>query len=240
LVSKTSLRDSVRSYDWKAVDKGLSERPDLLAHRDERERNWLHILCGAPLGKRDPRAGIKTADILLARGIPLDSCAFTEGRWKSTPVWWCVAHGRNLALAEHLLKLGADPNYSLFAACWNDDLDAIDLLMKYGAPVDDPESPKETPFLGAVAWSRFRAAEALLKHGADPNAKNAKGQTAFHLMLKKSSDFEHFKMLARYGVRVDIPDRDGTTAAQIMSRKKDERFRKFAERPLAGPRAKGR
>ena len=130
MVSKTSLRDSVRSYDWKAVDAGLAARPDLLTYRDERERNWLHVLCGTPIGKRKPNDGVKTAD--------------------------------------------------------------------------------------------------------------AKGQTAFHLMLKKGSDYEHFVMLAGYGARADIPDADGMTAAQIMARKKDERFRKLAEKLGAAPRPRGR
>jgi hypothetical protein len=177
---------------------------------------------------------------LLARGIDLYSHGFTEGRWKSTPVWWSIAHGRNLRLAEHLLKLGADPNYSMFAAAWNDDAEAVALLAKYGAVVDDLSHTTETPFLSAIGWSRFAAAEALLKLGADVNAKNAKGRTAFHLMLKKGSDYEPFEMLARYGARADIPDADGMTAAQIMARKKDDRFRKLAENLGAAPHARGR
>jgi uncharacterized protein len=227
MVSKTSLQDSVRAYDWKAVDAALAEKPGLLSYRDERERNWLHVLCATELDGRKPVASIKTADVLLARGIDLKDHAFTEGAWKSTPVWWCVSRGRNLALAEHLLKLGASPLYSMFAACWNDDLEAIDLLVKYGAPADDLKAASEGPFLGAIAWSRFRAAERLLKHGADVNAKSDKG-TAFHIMLKKGSDFEHFAMLAKHGARADIPGPGGVTAAEIMSRKKDERFRKLA------------
>jgi ankyrin repeat protein len=141
-----------------------------------------------------------------------------------------VAWGRNLGLAEHLLKLGASPDYSLFAACWNDDVPALDLLLKYGAVVDDLASARETPFLGAIAWSRFRFAGALLERGADVNAKDRKGLTAFHLMLKKGSHFEHFGMLAKYGARGDIPGPDGMTAIEIMARKKDERFRNLAKR----------
>ena len=62
---------------------------------------------------------------------------------------------RNLPLAEHLLKLGATAHYSMFAACWTDDVAALDLLLKYGALVDDLTSARETPFLGAIAWSRL-------------------------------------------------------------------------------------
>ena len=65
------------------------------------------------------------------------------------------------------------------------------------------------------------------------NAKNENGLTAFHLMLKKGADFEHFAMLSKHGARGDITGPDGKTAIEIMSRKKDERFRKLA-RKLGG------
>ena len=40
MVSKTSLLPLVRAFDWKAVDAGLREKPELVNHRDERGRNW--------------------------------------------------------------------------------------------------------------------------------------------------------------------------------------------------------
>ena len=96
MVSKTSLLPLVRSFDWEAVDASLQQRPSLVAHRDERGRNWLHICAATALGGRDARPSIRTADVLLARGISLADHAFTEGRWRATPVWFCVSHGRNL------------------------------------------------------------------------------------------------------------------------------------------------
>jgi uncharacterized protein len=121
----------------------------------------------------------------------------------------------------------------MFAACWNDDVPALDLLVKYGAVVDDLTSGRETPFLGAIAWSRFGFAEALIERDADVNARNEKGLTAFLVMLKKDSDFEHFAMLADHGARGNIPGPDGKTAIEIMSRKKDKRFRNLAKRLAA-------
>jgi hypothetical protein len=44
-------------------------------------------------------------------------------------------------------------------------------------------------------------------------------------MLKKGSDYEHFELLARYGARFDLPNKDGVTAVEIMSRKRDPKFR---------------
>jgi hypothetical protein len=87
--------------------------------------------------------------------------AFTEGRWRATPVWYCVSFGRNLNVAEHLMKLGASPQYSLYAAAYNRDTDAIRLLVRYGADIEEPSGPGETPFLGAIGWSHFEAAAAM-------------------------------------------------------------------------------
>jgi hypothetical protein len=61
----------------------------------------------------------------MKHGIDLRDHAFTEGRWRATPVWYCVAFGRNLKLAEHLMKRGASPQHSLYAAAYNRDIDAI-------------------------------------------------------------------------------------------------------------------
>jgi uncharacterized protein len=228
MVSKTSLLPLVRAFDWKAVSSSLQERPSLVAHRDKRGRNWLHICCATALGNRDARPSMRTADVLLARGIDLDDHAFTEGRWRATPVWFCVAFGRNLRLAEHLLRRGASPQHSLYAAAYNRDAAAIRLLVRYGADIEESSGRGETPLLGAVSWSHFEAAEAMLECGADVNAQNDRGISAAHLMLKKNSDYEHFATLARHKARFDLPDEKGTTAAEVMSRKRDPRFKALA------------
>jgi uncharacterized protein len=182
-----------------------------------------------PLGGRDPKDSIRTADVLLARGIKLSEYAFTEGKWKATPVWHCVARGGNLALAEHLLRLGADPNYSFFAAAWNSDVEAIDLLARYGGDIEDRSNPFETPFVGAVSWRRLDGAEALARHGANVNAMDRKGRTALHILLGKGAKYKEVAKVAALGCRIDIADSAGRTAAQIMARKRDRRFRSLAQ-----------
>ena len=228
MVSKTSLAESVRAHHWLDVETALVARPDLLHVTDEKGRNWLHHCCRSPLGDRNPADSIKTADLLIGLGLGLEAPAFREGEWQATPLWFAVSWGRNLPLAEHLLKLGSTPRYCLFAAIWNQDCAAIHLLLDHGAEVDE-SGGGETPLLGAVAWSRFRPAETLLEASADPNARNARGDTALHLMLKKGSAIAHLRPFARYGARGDIPDGKGKTASEILRRKRDPAFRALAD-----------
>ena len=172
--------------------------------------------------------GVKTAQVLLDAGLDVNREAFREGRWKATPLWYAISRGQNLTLARALLKAGANPNYCLWAAAFRDHVDAIRLLARSGAVIDDPASPK-TPFLEAVQWSRFRAAETLLKLGADVNFQDDQGMTALHYMLKKSSDKKHVRMVIRYGARGDLKNAAGVTGAEILLRKRDRDLRVLGE-----------
>ncbi len=229
MVSKTRMNALVRSFEWKAVRDGLAETPELVTHRDERGRNWLHVCCSAhPVDTKAARASVRTADALLDLGIDIDEPAFLEGEWKATPLWYAVGRGRNLVLAKHLLELGCNPDYALWAACFNDDVDAIRLLVHNGATVDDP-AVDETPFIAAVKVSHFGPAEVLLELGADVDTRDGNGMTALHYMLRKNSDKAHVRMLVDHGARGDIPDPRGVTAADAMGRKRDPEFKRMAE-----------
>ena len=49
--------------------------------------------------------------------MPVDE---DEGDFRATPLWFAVARGENLPLAQFLLERGADPGYSLWAVVWRD------------------------------------------------------------------------------------------------------------------------
>ena len=235
MVSKTRMLALIKDLRWKEVEAGLAEKPELLAFRDQKGRNWLHLCCGVNPKSRKlkPADGVKTARVLLDAGLDLDLEAFREGEWKATPLWYAIARGENLPLAKFLLELGADPDHCLWAAAFREDAAVVKLLVAHGAEID-AVAEGHTPFLGAVQWSRFRGAKALLELGANVDYQDGSGMTALHYMLKKGSDPRHFQMLMQHGARGDIPNADGATAAEIMGRKRAPVFRKMAAQLAVG------
>jgi ankyrin repeat protein len=236
MTSKAAMLERVKGFRWRDVRAGLESDPDLLAFRDPKGRNWLHVACGVNPMKRElkPADSVKTARVLLDAGLDINREAFREHQWKATPLWYAIARGENLTLARALLKAGANPNYCLWAAAFRDDVDAIRLLARSGAVIDDPASPK-TPFLEAVRWSRFCAAEALLKLGANVDFQDEKGMTALHYMLKKGSGRKHIRMVIRYGARGDLKNAAGITAAELLLRKRDAEYKALGKRLAEAP-----
>lgn len=227
--SRTALVQAV--LDLRATDVAamLKVAPALLAYRDERGRNLLHLCCGVDVAKRKlrPQDAIRTADVLLEAGLDLNGEAFREGSWRATPLWYALSRGRNLKLAAHLLERGSDPNHCLWTAAFHDDLAAIRLLLANGAAID-AVAEDETPFLGAVKLSHFEPARLLLEKGANPDFRDSRGMTALHYMIKKGSETRHFAMLARHGARGDLADASGNTASELLARKRDPELRRIA------------
>jgi ankyrin repeat protein len=92
----------------------------------------------------------------------------------------------------------------------------------------------ETPFLGAIKWSRFAGAERLLKHGADVNFQNSKGLTALHLVLKKNSDRRHVLMLLRHGADPTLRSRDGKSPLDLVRNRRDKTLFALLSRGIQG------
>ena len=224
MTSKTTVTKQVRSFDVAGVTESLDAAPDLLQVRDERGRTWLHLCCSVDVTNRskvDRHASVVLAAALIERGLNINDSAFTEGKWRATPVWFSVARGHNLDLAEFLLERGADPNHALFAASFNDDFAAIDLLLDHGADIDEV-AEGETPFLGAIKTSHFavrvafggarRRCERCRFRGDDRAALHAEEEQRERALPRA---------LARFGPRYDTPGPDGVTAAELLSRKRD-------------------
>ena len=220
----------IKDLSWRDVRAALESSPELFSVRDERGRSWLHVCCGvnAAARKLAPADGVRTARVLLDAGFDVNEPAFREGEWRATPLWYAIGRGQNLRLAKLLLERGSTPEYCLFAACYQNDFDAIRLLVRSGAPLEEV-AERETPFLGAIKGSRFGPAELLLELGANVDFQDDDSMTALHYMLKKRSEKKHFQMIIKHGARGDIENADGVTAAEIMRKKKDPDYRKMAD-----------
>lgn len=230
-ISKTGLLELIKELDWRSIKPALQENPDLSGFRGKKGENLLHVCCAIDIDKRGLSAAdsVKTADVLLDASFDVNEEAYTEGDWKATPLYYAISRGQNLALAKHLLKRGAYPEHCLWAAAFKDSVAAIRLLIQAGATVD-AIAEGETPFLFAVKWSRFKAAEELLKAGADVNFRDETGKSAVHYMLKKRSDAKYVALLLEHGARLDVPNRDGVTAESMLSRMRDHEYQRLAKK----------
>jgi len=222
-MSRARLFRSIKALDLEAAAAVLAAQPELLQATDDRRRNPLHFLCSLPAAPKTRERSIRLARHLLGAGIDIDAPAFVEGAFRATPLWYSISRGRNLPLARFLLEQGSTPEYCLWAAGFADDVEAIDLLVRHGARVD-PVTEDETPFLGAIKWSRFAAAERLLHHGANVNFQSSKGVTALHLVLKKDSAPRHVAMLLRHGADPTIRSKDGKSPIDLVSRRRDKTY----------------
>ena len=120
------------------------------------------------------------------------------------------------------------PEYCLWTAGFHDDVEAVDLLVKAGARLD-PVTEDETPFLSAIKWSRFKAAERLLRHGANVNFQNSKGMSALHALVKKRSDRRYLELLLRHGADPRLRDAKGVSPLDMVARQRDKTlFRLFS------------
>jgi hypothetical protein len=231
-ISKAAMLALVKGLRAAEVRAAVAAKSTLLAARDKRGRNWLHLACGVNVAQRKlaQRDSVRTADALLAAGLELESVAFREADgFEATPLWYSVAWGRNLTLAKHLIALGANPRHCLWAAAFNDDPEMVRLLVRSGAPIDGT-AENATPLLFAVQWSRFKSAAELLELGANANYRDPKGVTALHCLLKKGADPKHVRMLIEHGASVDARNAAGKSAAEIIARKRDPAYRRLAAR----------
>ncbi|KAI9667744.1 MAG: hypothetical protein M1821_000561 [Bathelium mastoideum] len=98
----------------------------------------------------------------------------------------------------------------LHLAAINSRIESIELLLARKADVSSRNFWNgNTPLhVAARAASRSEALKCLLKHGANIDAKNSKGQTALHLAAQ-GTDAASVKLLLDYGANVNIKSNRG-------------------------------
>jgi ankyrin repeat protein len=228
-MSKARILEAVRTLDLPEVRSLLSDKPALLSVVDRQGLNLLHLACAAsPAALKVPESAVvRLADLLLAHGLEIDAPVATGSAKGCTALWFSVGRGRNLTLARHLLRRGADvnkaPGGGLYAAGWYEDIKILDVLIGAGAEVDVVVGV--TPFLACWYWKKFESAKLLAQRGADVNYRDPKkGRTALHYGVEKEFDPALLAWLVKHGASPDIEDDSGVTARTRASRKRDQRW----------------
>jgi ankyrin repeat protein len=183
--SKTALFNAVKLWDVPAVEALLGVSPTLAQATDSKGRTALHLACSVKPSNRaigEPD-GLRTVAALLKAGAGLEAEApmdEDEGDFRATPLWYAVARGENLPLVQFLLRLGADPSYSLWAVVWRDDDVVCHELLK-NRPRLDLRAHGETPIFYAARLKRLKTLDLLIEAGANPAIVDDKGRDALDI-----------------------------------------------------------
>ena len=111
----------------------------------------------------------------------------------------CTCSVFQVMWTEILLIEGANPN-GLLALHWHRlhrQVKVIELLLKYGADVNDTNIGGKSILHECVESGRINMVELLLKAGGDPESEDVHGYTPFILALFKEN-FEMVKVFAKY------------------------------------------
>ncbi|MFP8880848.1 MAG: ankyrin repeat domain-containing protein [Myxococcota bacterium] len=178
MVSKTRMLERVKNFQWKEIESGLADSPELMGFRDERGRNWLHLCCSVDPSKRT-RGGphsIRTADVLLEAGFDLNEEAFRE----------------DLGAIELLVDAGAEidalveDETPFLSAAKTSHFRAAKLLLDLGADIDfkDPAGMTALHYM-LKKNSDEKHFKVLLGYGPRGDISGPDGRTAADMMARK-------------------------------------------------------
>jgi ankyrin repeat protein len=135
--------------------------------------------------------------------IDIDGYRLVTDPQPDPPLFYAVEHGSPEIVAA-LLEKGANPNQvgsngyvPLFDAILHADYDSVAVLLKNHADPNWKNSKTgETPLIQAVKLNQVKNVQALLIAGAEPNTRDATGNTAF---VYADTDGEARALLKKYG-----------------------------------------
>jgi ankyrin repeat protein len=221
-IAHANLHTELVLGDAEAVAARLRKQPEA-ATLSGGVRDWPALLyvCHTCLHQEVPEraAGlVAIARELLARGASPN--AEYHFQWHSelprTALWGALCATAHLPLAEALLVGGANPTdgVSMHINAGVGNLDALDLLHRFGANVDGVPGgvPPLRYILGWATTERITGVRWLLEHGADANlAWGESGDTPLHMAAQRW-DVSMVQLLVRHGADIHRRRKDGRTA----------------------------
>jgi len=164
------LFDAVAEGDADAVKAMLDRDPQLVNARHD-GASPLHF--AALENQRE------IVDILLASGADLEA---RDDEFNMTPIGWANEKGHG-EMVEHIYRKGARVNLVSAVAFGLEDR-VRELLVDNGDSINETDH-YGTPIHEASLWGHSVIVEILLAHGADPELKNAHGETAIEIARKQ-------------------------------------------------------
>src|SRR5262245_30326800 len=114
------------------------------------------------------------------------------------------------------LALTADGTTPLHRAVHNNDVAAVDRLIKSGADVNAKNEYGSTPLLEAVGNNNTDLIERLLKAGADPNSPGPDGMTAL-MVVARGTNVKAAKLLLDKGANVNAAEQQRKQTALMWA-----------------------
>ena len=111
-----------------------------------------------------------------------------------------------LAMAQAAVAQDADGTTALHWAAHENDLPAVQRLIKQGANVNAKNDYGATPMSEAAVTGNAALLEALLEAGADAESPNADGQTAL-MVVARTGSVEAARVLIAHGAKVNAVER---------------------------------
>jgi hypothetical protein len=204
-VTKLGFFRAAAEWNTRIVGAALKTEPELARLVDSRGRTALHACCATPpeAGRYESADAVKTATLLLGAGARINAVhSIRDGEevYPARPLWYAVARGRHLRLAQYLLKRGAHPGGCLWAAAWDDDAEMARMLLRHGAPLEE-RLHDETPLIYAIRHQRWDVARLLVAAGADVNAADAKGELPLDIARRRRAGRENLELLIARGAQ---------------------------------------
>ena len=196
-VTVRAFRDSVFNDQFEDVARHLDNDPELIHAEFTTCRGIsqaIHCCHSLPVLQLAADSGADL-DVLTSRG--------------DTPLTLKL-RGGDVEAARFLLEGGANPNlgvgFHMPSRCM---VELIELLLKYGWDI------RHAPLLHDANHGHGKRVITWLKYGANPNAKNADGQTALHLLAAKGIGRDAIRALVKAGADIHAKDHRNNTPLDL-------------------------
>ncbi|AGT42736.1 ankyrin repeat domain-containing protein [Treponema pedis] len=152
----------------------------------------------------ESEAAAEIASMLIIAGLEPEGKEFTEFETASLARNYSMRFGDG----ETLLHICSRKGYTGF----------VRFLINKNVPIDVKNMASSTALHEAVRSGKIETASLLIKSGADPNARDASGNTALHLVMPEASRSKLFSELLASGAKPNIKDNYGETPLHVAVR----------------------